>query len=475
MEKRLGRALCWVRRDLRLHDHGALSAATMAAEEVAVAFVFDTNILRDLPDRDDRRVTFIHQSLVELDQRLRERGSGLIVRIGDPTEIIPALASDLGAEAVYTARDYEPYARARDEKVAERLQAAGRHLVAIKDTVIFEPEEVVAETGPYRVYTPFMRRWRSHFVLERDAAEKVVDHRRLMPGAADYSEPWSLLDIGFAGADLWTEPGETAARKRAHHFMHAIDEYHNDRDFPSRGGTSGLSVHLRFGTVSIRELVRLATAVGGEGVDKWVNELIWREFYQAVLYHFPQVVTEPFQPQYRDIAYPGREEHWERWCQGQTGYPIVDAAMRCFNATGYMHNRLRMVVASFLTKDLLLDYRRGEECFARYLLDFDLASNNGGWQWAASVGADPQPYFRIFNPYLQSAKFDPDGTFIRQWVPELRDLEAPAIHDPSRLGAVELLAAGIQLDETYPRPIVDHHVQKALAVQLLEGYRASKP
>lgn len=434
---------------------------------VAVAFVFDTNILEALPDRDDRRVSFIHRSLQELDAKLRKRGSMLLVRIGDPVQEIPQLARELGAEAVYTARDYEPYARARDKTVEAALGELGIAFRTEKDSVMLEPHEVMGPNGPYRVYTPYMKAWRKQFSIRADGAEHVAHPKALAQDLGAFERPWGFSDIGFIEADTWIEAGEDAARRQAKAFVRKLDAYQEARNFPAQAGTSALSAHLRFGTISIRELARLAIERQTPGAEKWLNELIWRDFYQSILHHFPQVVEAPFQAKYAGISYPGEEGHFEAWCEGRTGYPIVDAAMRNLKATGWMHNRLRMVVASFLTKDLLIDYRRGEAHFARYLLDFDLASNNGGWQWAASTGCDPQPYFRIFNPVAQSTKFDPEGAYIREWVPELRELSGPAIHAPWTASEMALTLAGVELGKDYPHPIVDHGAQRERAIALL--------
>ena len=451
------RALVWLRRDLRLYDHSALAAATAEAEEVAVAFVFDTKILDALEDRDDRRLTFIHRSLVELDEGLRSQGSALIALHGDPIQEIPKLARELGVDAVFAAQDHEPYALTRDAVVGKAIP-----LRLMKDQVVLEAQEV---GQPYKVFTPFFRSWQFALDPSRDLTERVPHLGRLLPLAELPLRNWSLEDLGFIANDLWLEPGEAAARRRLQEFDRKISAYGDERDFPVLDATSGLSVHLRFGTISPRDCVRRAMAAGDVG-RKWLSELVWREFYQAILQNFPTVVEETFQPQYRGMDWPGDPEHFDRWREGQTGYPIVDAAMRCFNATGWMHNRLRMVVASFLTKDLLLDYRLGEAYFARKLLDFDLASNNGGWQWAASVGCDAQPYFRIFNPVLQSLKFDPDGAFIHEWIPELRNLRGKSLHAPWEASPFELLEAGVELGSNYPDRLVDHQVQKELALKM---------
>lgn len=464
MPKRFARAICWIRRDLRLEDHRALELATESADEVVVAFVFDTVILDQLQDRDDRRVTFIYRSLKELDEKLRAKGSQLVVLHGDPLEEISALAERLKADAVVTARDFDSYAIRRDAQVKEKV----KEFLAVKDSVIFEAGEIFSQSGgPFRTYTPYARVWRNRFQPEEEARPDLTALANEETLKTEPTLP-PLKTLGFEENDLWLEPGETAAQARLAEFSDKIPNYAEARDFPAVDATSGLSVHLRFGTISIRACVRKALEYGIDG-DKWLAELIWRDFYQDILAHHPQVVEEPFQSQYKNLQYPGADEEWKAWCQGQTGYPIVDAAMRCFNATGWMHNRLRMVVASFLTKDLLVDYRQGEAYFARYLLDFDLASNNGGWQWAASVGCDAQPYFRIFNPILQSKKFDPEGVFIRRWLPELAELSNEAIHWPHDLKPFELLEAGVDLGLTYPHPIVDHALQRDRAIKLLES------
>lgn len=467
MSKAYRRSLCWIRRDLRLHDHAALAAATAESDEVAVVFVFDTCILRELQDKDDRRLTFIHKSLEEIDRGLAKVNSALFVAHGDPVTEIPSLAERLGVEAVFTARDYEPYAVKRDAQVAEKLGESNLDFRTVKDSVIMEPDEVQTKSGtPFRVYSPYARAWRERFQEHRDAANHALAHYRFVQSKEHPLDSFSLQKLGFQETELWLEPGEKAAKKRLEHFEDRLADYKDQRNFPAKDATSGLSVHLRFGTVSVRECVRRALKAGALG-NGWLGELIWRDFFQHVLHHFPHVVDHPFQEKYRHVHYPGTDEMFLKWCEGQTGYPIVDAAMRHFNETGWMHNRLRMVVASFLTKDLLVDYRKGEAYFARYLLDFDLASNNGNWQWAASTGCDAQPYFRIFNPITQSQKFDPEGTFIRAHLPVLAGLDGYAIHFPAGASEMELIAANVELGKTYPRPLVDHAEQREQAIALL--------
>lgn len=471
--------LFWFRRDLRLTDNAGLAAATAASARVVPVFVFDTNILDGLADRTDRRVTFIFESVRALRRALRAHGSDLLVLHGDPMRRIPALAGQLDAAAVFTNRDYEPYATTRDDAVARTLAAQGCDFVRHKDQVIFERHEVQKDDGePYRVFTPYKNAWLRRFdecSLEGPAADlpHEPDLSRLAPirSLRGLGEDVTMHALGFKSQPLWLEAGETAACERLQAFLPRLPRYKEDRDFPSVEGTSGLSVHLRFGTISIRECVRAARADASPGAQTWLSELIWREFYQMILDRFPFVVRHAFQQRYDTIRWPGSEENFAAWCEGRTGFPIVDAAMRQLNATGWMHNRLRMIVAMFLTKDLLVDWRRGEEYFAAKLLDYELASNNGGWQWSASTGVDAAPYFRVFNPFLQSRKFDPDGAFIRAWVPELRGFDQRHIHAPADVDLFTQQAAQCIIGEDYPFPIVDHASQKERAIALFSMTR----
>lgn len=447
------RALVWLRRDLRLKDHSPLSYAS--AYDLAVVFIFDKNILGSLPP-EDRRLTFLHQSLQELDSRLKEKGSSLIVRIGDPRREIAALAQKLGVSIVVAGRDYEPYAKSRDKAVGQALNEQGIEFKSLKDQVIFEGSELQTKSGgAFKVFTPYKNCWLSRLSPAEWEERKPLALRFIPPSETEkLSTSWDLAKIGFKPMKLWLEPGEKAGRLRLKSFGKKLSSYGKDRDFPAIEGSSGLSAHLRFGTVSVRECVRLALADNSSGAKVWLSELIWRDFYQMILDNFPHVVKHAFRPAYDSISWPGSEAHFRAWCEGKTGYPIVDAAMREFNATGWMHNRLRMIVASFLTKDLLVDWRKGEAYFAKGLLDFDLASNNGGWQWSASTGCDSQPYFRIFNPYAQSEKFDPKGDFIRKNIPELSGVLGKEIHQPK--------------SADYPQPIVDHKLQRAKALALFK-------
>jgi deoxyribodipyrimidine photo-lyase len=453
-------ALVWFRRDLRDFDHAALHHALKSHQRVYCAFVFDTEILEALPRRADRRVEFIHGSVVELDAALRARGGGLIVRHAAARECIPALAASLGVDAVFANRDYEPAALARDGDVAERLRVLGCDFRDFKDQVIFEKSEVLTQGGSaFSVFTPYKRAWLktlTDFHLKAYPIDKYAGH--LAPPPAGEAVP-ALTELGFEPTnlvELGITPGMAAGRQLFEAFLKRIGRYKARRDFPAVKGVSYLSVHLRFGTVSIRELARAAHAAGGEGAETWLSELIWRDFYFQILWHHPHVVGASFRPEYDKVRWDDAPGLLEAWCEGRTGYPIVDAAMRQINHSGYMHNRLRMIVASFLTKDLGIDWRLGEAYFAEHLNDFDLAANNGGWQWAASTGCDAQPYFRIFNPVTQSERFDPDGAFIRRYLPELAKVPDKYIHAPWTLPPIDQKLAACQIGSDYPAPIVDH-------------------
>ncbi|QHE91941.1 deoxyribodipyrimidine photo-lyase [Pandoraea fibrosis] len=467
------KGLVWMRRDLRCTDNATLTQALATCREVYAVFVFDTTILAGLPS-DDRRVAFIHDSVAELAGTLESAGGALIVCHGDPTVEIPSLATSLGVQAVFAGRDYEPAAVARDRAVARSLDEIGIVFEAVKDQVIFEVNEILTAQGePYSVFTPYQRAWLKQ-VRPVDLAPhgRKGELRRLAvpPGGARPLP--SLASLGFdvpAARRMAIPAGESGARQLLDDFLPRMAHYHERRDYPAVRGPSYLSVHLRFGTISIRTLAREAHAAmlkggdAGSGAQTWLSELIWREFYFMILHHHPEVVGRAFKPAYDAIEWAsgkGADANFLAWCEGQTGYPLVDAAMRQINQTGYMHNRLRMVTASFLVKDLGIDWRRGEAYFARALNDFDLAANNGGWQWAASTGCDAQPYFRIFNPITQSEKFDPQGRFIRKYVPELADLPDKALHAPWRADAQTLLDAKVTLGRDYPQPLVAHDVAR---------------
>jgi deoxyribodipyrimidine photo-lyase len=473
--KRLDASLVWFRRDLRLADHAALYAALKASRRVWCAFVFDTEILDQLPSRFDRRVEFIRDCLVELDQALAGRGSGLIVCRGAAREEIPRLAARLRVAAVFANHDYEPAAVARDAAVARALQAAGVEFRTRKDQVVFEKDEVLTAAGrPFSVYTPYREAWLKRlvpFFYRAYPVEKYLDALAPVP-ARDVP---SLDALGFRKTNLdqiGIPSGVRGADRLLADFLERIDGYRERRDFPSVRGPSYLSVHLRFGTVSIRRLVGLAVARGSDGARTWLDELVWRDFHFMILHFHPRVAAHAFRPELDAIPFPNDPQRYMAWCEARTGYPLVDAAMRQLNKAGYMHNRLRMITASFLVKDLHVDWRWGERYFAQHLNDYDLAANNGGWQWCASTGCDAQPYFRIFNPVTQSEKFDPRGAFIRRYLPELARLPDRLVHAPWKASADELAAAGVALGRTYPRPIVDHAESRKLALAL---YARTKP
>ena len=447
-------ALVWFRRDLRDVDHAALHSALRAHEAVHCVFVFDTAILEGLP-RADRRVAFIHGSVAELQASLAARGGGLHVLRGKAEEEIPGLARRLGVDAVYANRDYEPAAIARDGAVERSLREAGIAFHTRKDQVVFELPEVLTGAGaPFSVFTPYKNAWlkkAAPFFLSSYPVEKHA-HRLARGGTAMPA----LEALGFLPAEGPLAPGMSGARALFDDFRPRMARYKERRDFPALKGPSYLSVHLRFGTVSVRELARAAWEARSEGAATWLSELIWRDFYFAVLAARPDVVDHSFRREYDALQFDDDEAHWSAWREGRTGYPLVDAAMRQLNQTGYMHNRLRMVAASFLVKDLGIDWRRGERYFALQLNDYDLAANNGGWQWAASTGCDAQPYFRIFNPVSQSERFDPKGQFIRKYVPELAAVPDACIHAPWEMSPVDQASAGCVIGRDYPRPVVDH-------------------
>jgi deoxyribodipyrimidine photo-lyase len=420
----------WFRRDLRLDDNAGLYHALKRGEPVLPLFIFDRNILDQLEDKSDRRVEFIHAALVEMQGKLRDLGSSLEVCEGRPVEVFRQLLAEYDVTGVVTNTDYEPYATERDQAVTALLATKGVWFVAYKDQVIFEKGEVLKDDGtPYTIFTPYSRRWKAvvnDFYLSSFLVAKYQRHFLHRAAAAIPT----LTELGFrkTGGAFPLSTMKTAF----------LQEYKELRDYPGVAGTSRMGVHLRHGTISIRALVRQAAASS----ETYLNELIWREFYQMILWHFPKVGRgASFKPAYDRIQWRNNEEEFKRWCAGQTGYPIVDAGIRELNATGFIHNRVRMIVASFLAKHLLIDWRWGEAYFAEKLLDFDLAANNGGWQWVAGCGCDAAPYFRVFNPTLQTKRFDPDLSYISRWVPEWEEL-------------------------TYPRPMIDHEQARKRALEM---------
>lgn len=422
-------SIFWFRRDLRLFDNAGLWHALNAGFPTVSVFIFDTEILEKLDDKRDARVQFIHRELEKIKSELRSFGSDLDVRYGNPLEIWKDLLSDYNVKCVSANRDYEPYARQRDKKVYEFLQERDIPFKAFKDQVIFDRSEIVKDNGePYVVFTPYSKKWLETLKdsdLQSFETEKQHNNfHKFQVGSMP-----SLNEMGFESFAFEYPSREVDLEK--------VKAYDKLRDFPAKDATSHLSIHLRFGTISIRTLSRIAQKYN----KIWLNELIWRNFYQMIIWHFPDRVEKAFKENYDHIPWRDAEADFEKWCAGNTGYPIVDAGMRQLNATGFMHNRLRMITASFLTKHLLIDWRWGEAYFAQKLLDFDLASNNGGWQWAAGSGVDAAPYFRIFNPYLQTQKFDPVNDFISKWIPEIGT-------------------------EKYPKPMVEHGAARARALDI---------
>jgi deoxyribodipyrimidine photo-lyase len=414
------KGLFWHRRDLRIHDNAGLFKALKSGKKIQPVFIFDTAILSTLP-MNDQRVIFIHQEVNRLKKAYRDSGSDLLVYTGNPVELIPEIIREHSINHLFTNRDYEPYALERDAAILVKLQEMKVSFSGAKDHVIFEKNEVVKGDGlPYTVFTPYSKKWKEQlnaFYLSSYPTSKYLNQ---LHARKEESELPSLTQLGFNEHASLHFP-ESLFREEI------LANYQITRDIPSMQGTSRLSLHLRFGTISIRELARLALQTN----EKFLNELIWRDFYQMILLHFPHTVNRAFRTEYDRIEWEHNDEHFQAWREGKTGYPLVDAGMRELNSTGHMHNRVRMVVASFLTKHLLLDWRLGERYFAEKLLDFELASNVGGWQWAAGCGCDAAPYFRVFNPTSQQEKFDPEWRYIKKWIPEFGT-------------------------EHYPPPIIDH-------------------
>lgn len=427
--------IIWFRRDLRLTDNAALYHALRSGQPVLPIFIFDKNILDQLEDKKDKRVAFIYGAIAEMQKQLVSMGSSMKVCYGNPLEVFAQLVDQYSIGSVFTNHDYEPYAKERDAAVESFLAEKSIGFRTFKDQVIFETNEVLKDDGkPYTVFTPYSRKWKAKlnaFYLKSYPTEKYFSH---FYQQAPLEIP-SLSSMGFESIEAVFPSKELD--------QEIVRKYSQNRDFPAlENGTSKMGVHLRFGTVSIRKLATIAAGLN----ETYLNELIWRDFYQMILFHFPKVGKgRAFKAEYDKIKWRNNEEEFRKWCEGKTGYPIVDAGMRELNATGFMHNRVRMIVASFLTKHLLIDWRWGEAYFASKLLDYDLSANNGGWQWAASSGCDAAPYFRVFNPYLQTEKFDKEFKYIKKWVPEFQEF-------------------------TYPRPIVVHEVARK---RVLETYAAA--
>ncbi len=424
-------SICWFRRDLRLHDNRAFFEALQSGHPVVPLFIFDSNILDVLP-ADDARVAFIHESLSRLHQKLNKAGSSFLTFHSTPEKAWDELMAKYDIAGVYTNHDYEPYAIQRDQSVKAQLEQAGVSFHTFKDQVIFEKNDITKADGkPYTVYTPYKNKWLEHFSATKDTAsyesEQLLNH--CIQQSFDFP---SLTDLGFEGSSI----------KVPDFAEENIEKYDEYRDIPHLDHTTHLGTHLRFGTVSIRQIVQQAHQTNAV----FLSELIWREFFMSILYHFPHVVDRSFKAKYDNIRWENDEQQFARWCEGNTGYPMVDAGMRQLNQTGYMHNRVRMVVASFLCKHLLIDWRWGEAYFAEKLLDYELAANNGNWQWAAGCGCDAAPYFRVFNPTTQLKKFDPKLQYTKRWVPEYESLHytQPIVeHATARTRAIDRYKEGL--------------------------------
>lgn len=417
----------WFRRDLRLEDNRGLYHAFTQEKNILPLFIFDREILDDLEDPNDARVSFIHQQVSRISAELKEYGSSILVKYGTPISIYQELIKTYSIGTVYTNRDYEPYGMSRDLEIKQLLESNGIQFLDFKDQVIFEKDEIVNGSGDfYKVFTPYSRVWLDKFNKSTIQLVSLNPTKNTFFQTTPFQIP-SLEEMGFKQSHIQIPALEIDKG--------LIEKYDQVRNFPAINGTTRLGIHLRFGTISVRKLALEASKLNAT----YLNELIWREFYMMILYHNPQVVDKAFKPAYDEIPWRTNEEDFNKWCEGKTGYPIVDAGMRELNATGYMHNRVRMIVASFLTKHLLIDWRWGEAYFAKKLLDFELSSNNGGWQWAAGTGTDAQPYFRVFNPESQMEKFDKELKYIKKWIPEYGTPK-------------------------YPKPMVDHKFARERAI-----------
>ncbi len=418
----------WFRRDLRLHDNPGLYQALQEGTPVLLLFIFDKNILDDLEDNHDPRITFLLDEITKIHTELIRKGSGILVQHGKPLEVFKELFRKYSIGAVYSNRDYEPYGIKRDLSVRDLSESLGIQFRQYQDHVIFEKDDILNNQGePYKVFTPYKNRWLDLF---HNARTNAYNSEALL-GKLNFKPPDripALAELGFRRSSI-----RIPSRKID---LGIIKQYERNRDYPSKNGTSKIGIHLRHGTVSIRKAVKTAVIHN----KTWLNELIWREFYSMILYHYPAIVNQSFKSRYDRIGWINDEEHFERWCSGATGYPIVDAGLRQLNEAGFMHNRVRMITASFLTKHLLIDWRHGEAYFGKKLLDYELASNNGGWQWAAGTGTDAQPYFRVFNPYEQTRKFDPNKEYIKRWIPELETAD-------------------------YPKPVIEHKFARQRAIE----------
>ncbi len=446
--------IVWLRRDLRIDDNTALYHTSKSSAPVIPLFIFDTELISRLPS-DGAAFDFQAEALQQLQSSITSLGGKLILRQGKVMDVHKELIRELQPAALYFNRDYEPYTRSRDTLIAKLYESHGIEVKTFKDIVLHEYDEVLTGEGkPYVVFTPFANAWKRLPIPEplgKPSRFTTPDIPSIgILGSKELRKPKLITERAFKG-------GEAEANKRWRVFLSSkIEGYHQGRDIPGIEGTSRMSPYLRFGCISIRRMVQdCRKAEQGTGINKYVDELIWREFYQSVLYHFPRLIESNYRQEFDRLPWKFNEKLFTAWKEGRTGYPLVDAGMRELNQTGWMHNRVRMVVASFLTKDMMHDWRLGAKVFEEKLLDIETASNNGGWQWSASTGVDPRP-LRIFNPRLQSERFDTDGSYIRKFVPELRNVPDKFIHTPHEMTPLEQAASGVMIGEHYPFPIVDH-------------------
>ncbi len=473
--------ICWFRRDLRVHDQAALYHASRDATRVIPLFILDPTLVQ-APHANRPRITFLLQSLRALDANLRRRGGYLLVRRGEPAAALLAVLRESGAEGVYVNRDYLAPAVRRDARVRRAVETSGFLYRDFQDIVLVEPDQLLTQDQrPYRVYTPYRRAWSSRIeptpfpTPQRSLATPIITGEPI-PTAEELG--WNHSADGLPG-------GEDEGLRRLARFIDGpgapIHDYATARNLPGERGTSGLSSYLRFGAVSPRTALAAARQVRGndqadqgKGPTAWEGELAWRDFYFAWMHHFPEVATHAFDRRYDMLPYENSPELFAAWCEGQTGYPIVDAGMRQLNTEGWMHNRVRMITAGFLCKDLLIDWRWGEAYFWQKLIDADKPANLGGWQWSASVGTDAQPYFRVFNPVTQGRRHDPHGAYVRRYVPELAGLPDEYVHAPWTLPPMESARLGFVPGKTYPAPIVDHIVQRQRAIEMFTAARATR-
>ena len=458
MSKLKNKILVWLRRDLRLKNNPALHQATHDCNEVFLTFIFDHKILAPLKNKNaqDRRIQFICESLAHLQEKLSLYNTKIIIKYGDPVEEIPQLAQHLSVQAVYLNRDYSPYPLDRDKQVKQKLESMRVKFKSFQDHVMIEPDQLLnKQNNPYKVFTPYANAWREKVSQLKSHNNKLLTTKF----THHYNEPQSVKELlKIAGFDQIKNEligGENKARENYKTFEQHMNDYEDLRNFPYQNKTSKLSVYIRHGCISVQEIIHKIIHKKNSGIQCWLNELIWREFYQMITYHYPYVKNHAFKEKYQNLNYPGSKELLIKWKEGRTGFPIIDAAMRCLNQTGWMHNRLRMLTASFLCKIALVDWKHGERYFAWKLLDYEFASNNGGWQWASSTGCDSAPYFRIFNPETQSKTYDKEGLFIKSFCPELTHCSTKDIHAPPN-----------HQRKNYPSPMVSYKENRLKAIEL---------